>query len=187
MSALVRILGDLMHDAQLRQGFNLDPEGVMGRYGLSHAQRSVLMSMNPGTIAAAVQAEITGFPFPDEFPVDGENCLPEANAVVPIYPAPRPGVFRLRPRKIAVADIQNGLFELLVYGQSFSRDASLVVTHGSAQMNITGEHVFGTFRCSRLRAVVAAQQPGAYRVQLKNCPGSANEELFPAPYDLQIV
>ena len=149
--------------------------------------------MDRPTITAAVKAELDNYQLAGgEFPPCSEDYLPELGQVLPQYPDPVPAVLRFRPLKLA----NPPPCELIVTGQSFSRapDAIVkIVAKGTANALAVNSTLFGTFRCSRLRAVVAppgmtnAIAPGMYTVQVVNSPGTPKERVLTASLDLEIA
>jgi hypothetical protein len=179
---LSRIVADLMSERDLRQDFNRRPLAVMRDYNLNAQERRVLYTMDPPTIAnhvaSPLDTQVQSFQIPqDEFRPEDENCLPYAHVGQPQYPAPTPAVFRVTPRVIESADKMNGLFELVVHGQSFSRNPNalirLVDTNGTATDG-QAPFVFGTMRCSRIRCVFGVAA-GTYEVRVFNSPGTPQE------------
>jgi hypothetical protein len=191
---LVHLVSDLIRDPSLRQHFNEDPVEVMDEYELTADERLVLLAMDRPTLTAAVKQQLDNFQLaPGEFPPCSEEYLPELGKAPPEYPDPVPAILRFRPLKVK----KNALpFELVVTGQSFSRspDAVVKVTEKANAANVlaVSSTLFGTFRCSRLRAVVAPQggalaiPPGKYKVEVENSPGTAKAKILPASLDLEV-
>lgn len=190
---VIHLISDLIRKSDVRAAFNQDPNAVMQEYGLDTAAKCVIYSMHPQTIADAIQAEVmsvtTDF-MEGEFPPTDVNCLPEAGAGQPTYPVPTPEIFRLRPQVVSIADHPSGVFEFSVFGQSFSRPSRIVVQRqGTAnKLTVTGEYLFGTYRCSHARGVVTLPgEAGTYDVFIEICPGQAGSKLVSAPYTLEIT
>jgi hypothetical protein len=191
---LVHIVSDLIRDPALRQQFNEDPVKVMDEYELTKAERLILLTMDRPGITAAVKQELDSFQVDkSEFPPCSEEYLPELGQAPPEYPDPVPAILRFRPLKVK----KNALpFELIVTGQSFSRspDAIVKVTEKANSSNTlaVSSTLFGTFRCSRLRAVVAPKGAaltipvGKYKVEVDNNPGTANAKTLTASLDLEV-
>ena len=191
---LVHIVSDLIRDPALRQQFNADPGAVMDEYNLTADERLTLLSMDRPNVTAAVKQELDNFQLAaGEFPPCSEEYLPELGKAPPEYPDPVPAVLRFRPLKVK----QNPpSFELIVTGQSFSRapDAIVKVTEKGNPANAlaVSSVLFGTFRCSRLRAVVAPKGAalviplGKYTVEVENSPGTAKKKTLPASLDLEV-
>ena len=187
---LIKLLHDLMTERSVRRVFNRSPEAVIARYELSATQKQALYTMTPATILVGIADEFANYNFtPGEFPVSSENFLPE-QAGSPEYPAPTPTAFRLRPRRVTYADLPaNHKFELNLYGQSFSRDASCTVTEDTTGQTLVVEYgaVIGTFRCSQFRCIATAVA-GTYTVKVVNNPGGGGlEQQIPVPGKLKIL
>jgi len=166
---LARIVRDLMRDRHLRKRFNENPNEIMGEYGVSDADRAVLLTMDNNQIAAKMpthmQVEVQKFKIPDdEFRAVSEDFFVEDGGADPQYPSPAPGVFRFRPQTrsavvLNAKPVGQRVFELVVFGQSLlDVDLNLVRADG-AVCSRSNYSVFGTFRCSVLRAVFGP--PGA--------------------------
>jgi hypothetical protein len=180
---LSRLVADLMTERDLRQDFNRRPLQVMRSYNLDDQERRVLYTMDPPTISnfmpPPLDAQVLGFGIPGgEFHAEDENCLPYANVTMAQYPAPTPMVFRVSPREIQASDKTGaGMFEVVVHGQSFSRNPNAIIrlidTNGTST---DGEapFVFGTMRCSRVRCVFGVAA-GTYEVRVFNSPGTAEQ------------
>jgi hypothetical protein len=92
-----------------------------------------------------------------------DNCdqLPD-----PAYPSPKPQIKQVRPRQhLVTKDLR-----LNIYGQSFPRDAKVILKKGGTTLTPTDSKVLGTFRTSRMRAVFSkddiAANPGDYEVKI---------------------
>jgi hypothetical protein len=181
---LLNIVADLMRQPELRQRLNRNPMAVIKEYGLDTApqnQLAAFLTMNPVEIGRKLQALMGQAEMePGDFPPPSEDFFQKDGGIDPAYPSPRPGIFRIRPRRISVAEITNNAFEFVVYGQSFvNTKLTLKRTSDGAEANLTHEHLIGTFRGSVLRAVV--RPPGGmgsfsagekYRVVVMNNPGA---------------
>ncbi len=191
---LVHIVSDLIRDPALRVQFNQDPVEVMDEYQLSVDERLTLLTMDRALITAAVKQELDNFQLSaGEFPPCSEEYLPELGKAPPEYPDPVPAILRFRPLKVK----QNAFpLELIVTGQSFSRapDAVVKVTDKANPANTlsVSSTLFGTYRCSRLRAVVAPKgaaltvPAGMYKVEVENSPGTAKKKTLAASLDLEV-
>jgi hypothetical protein len=189
---LVHIVSDLVRNAALRQQFNADPVAVMNTYALTANERHILLSMDRATITDAVKAELDSYNLTaGEFPPCSEDYLPELGQAPPEYPDPVPAVLRFRPLKLK----NPPPLELIVTGQSFSRAPDAVVKvfqkgNPASSLSVSST-LFGTFRCSRLRAVLAPRTgptipAGTYTVQVVNCQGAPTESVLTATLDLTI-
>ncbi len=196
---LLRIVSDLVGDPALRQHFDQSPETFLKNYDpLPEPQRSALFTMDRQKIGAAITAELMGFDVDEtEFPPCSEEYLPEGS-VDPLYPDPKPSIFRFRPKHVKLSDLSEPKFELIVTGQSFAPGATLEI-----QKKVGGDTapklgvsytLLGTYRCSRIYAIVGpppgqtpAIPPGAYVVKVINSKGKPNELPIQAPSDLTIV
>jgi hypothetical protein len=196
---LLKLVVALLDDKDLQQRFNEQPLKTVKDFGLSDEQRGTLYTMDRDRIALAVADEIASLegrirasePDEDSFPRCSEDYTPDVNLITAEYPSPRPALFRLRPRVHTREQDVSGpkplkRLEVVVTGQSFSRkpNAKLVITalDGQATTPRVSNHVFGTFRCSRivgrLTPATGAQaiEPGRYSFHVVNSPGTANEE-----------
>jgi hypothetical protein len=179
MPGLTDLVAALMRDEKVRSKFNHQPEVVMAEYQLSSNQRAGLLSMNPATISTAIQDELINFQNTvldaKEFPLTDPNFTPEPGGGGPMYPAPLPQVFRIRPK---TAPAGGAAFELTIYGQSFSQVGTDVVInqHGSStKLVVQNVLTFGTFRCSGVRVLVTPSGPaGSYDVTVLSCKTPPN-------------
>jgi len=192
---LTILVRDLLESARLRRRFNAHPERVMQEFGLDDQERCILYTMDPAIIQnevfPPVGLQLGGFSIPaGEFQPTAPDCIPDPGVAVPQYPVPKPALFRVRPRRITPADLMvhdvggvvTRYFELLVHGQSFSRNPKpkVEIRHqgNSATLQTDRTHLFGTMRCSQLSVLVVAPpldpgHAGTYEVELTNCPGTA--------------
>jgi len=203
---IIPLLADLMNDHKVRRRFDRQPEAVMDRYELSDKQKRALYTMNEAGICLGVLDQLAGYQFPQrEFPITSENFLldpwgdsetsraraprtrfhedlrrraeSDDDVIDVLYPKPEPKAFRMRPRRVRTKDLHNGRFELNIYGQSFSRDATCMITRedtDDTQLPIDDERVVGTFRCSQLRSVVTANASGRYLVKVISNPSEGS-------------
>lgn len=189
---LLMLVGALMRDEDVRRRFNEKPKRVMKQYKLTSDDRDVLWAMDPAKIVSSVNGLIADLKQeithaanqmdPDEFPPIDDDYVETSG---PLYPDPKPAVFRVRPRKIELPAATHPSvcesFEIKLFGQSFSRDPEATVEVTGAQQMLAEAAVLGTFRCSRMCVVVRVQAGGIvpagdYTVTLVNCPGGTNEE-----------
>lgn len=180
---LTRMVADLLQSRALRQSFNRRPLQLMNAYNLDATERCILYSMHPPTLAQhlapPVDTQVQNFNIPaGEFSPESENCLPDPPAAAPQYPSPIPSLFRVRPRIIDPAiHVINGFYELIVYGQTFSRNPNAMVRIVDANGGRTdgqATFIFGSMRCSRMRAVFP-YVPGTFELRLFNCAGMPAE------------
>lgn len=184
---LLKLVASLLDDKGLRQRFNQDPRLVMTEFGLNAAERNKLLTMDPATVAAEVALQFNAFEqevnngnvVPGEFPPCSEDYKPELGSGGSEYPAPTPAIYRIRPRTISHAEVAAAgeKLEVVITGKSFARDpdatAKVRRLSDSATWNVNSQ-LFGTFRCSRLVAVVGPKPPettlaaGNYQIIVRN-------------------
>jgi hypothetical protein len=189
----MNLLADLMRKPELRERFNRDLMGVVAEYGVDTApagQLEALLTMDAPTIAAKLQSLFQQAAMrPGEFPPPGPDFFSEDGGIDPMYPSPRPGVFRVRPRQVSAAVVNAKpvhAFEFVVYGQSFVNvELKLKRVHPvvGAYARLSVPHLFGTFRGSMLRTIVSPPQGepnftagNKYQVIVLNQPGTGSEE-----------
>ena len=198
---LLKLVAAMLEDASLRKRFVEKPNEVMNQYRLDATERAALLSMNPDTVKQAVNAQVGAFiaqignyqPAEGEFRACDEDYLPELGSAESEYPSPLPAIYRVRPLQTKVGSVSKGL-ELIVTGKSFDRDAALEVSPAGATEDwwpVPAE-VFGTFRCSRLRAVVhdKTNHPlpaGHYRIRVRNNGTLLESPTKANPYDADFV
>ena len=202
--SLAAIVRDLMRNKSLRARFNVEPDTVIGEYGLDDAARAILLTMNPGVIAPAVpaymRAEVQAFQVPNgELPACNENFLVEGGGADPQYPTPAPGIFRYRPKTISAAEINAKnvvTFEVVVFGQSFlDAELHLIRQGDNKEAVLTNPFVLGTYRCSIVRAVVSPVQGdnGKFRandeftIRIITSPNTANAANHDAGVRLKVL
>lgn len=171
--ALLELVRELLTSAKLRKEFNADPSGVIDRAGLSDDQKAAFYSMDLEIVGEAVKQEIMDVDvdtlLEGEFPITSDMFLPEDDESDAEYPDITPMAFRWFPK---TAKISKPKHEINIYGQSFSRDAKLVLTPKTGSgpdLTVKGNRVFGTYRCSQLRAVVRSPSAkGIYKMKIQN-------------------
>jgi len=174
---LIRLVSDMMHDDRVRRRFNAAPFAVMDEYGLSVEARGVLHKMDFQAIGDFISKEFTDeWTFPDW---DLPETDPECMGVAGEYPDPKPHVDNISPD---IAKKAAKSVEVIVTGEGFSRDASLAfVGDDKSVLEATELEVYGTYRCSHLKAVVDLTKATiqGYTVQVIVSPGDANELELP--------
>jgi len=206
---LTEIVRQLMLSRELRGRFNRNPEAVMSEFFLTDEERHILYSMDATTISPEVfppiDTQVGAFNIPQgEFRPAGPNCVPDPGVAMPVYPAPKPGLFRVRPRQVTPADLLTvkdnpgnvtaSFFEISVFGQSLSRDPLplTTITHkaSGATLTIDTTRVFGTMRCSQLTLLVVAPTTAAgvgdYEIEVTNCPGTAHQDVIGNKLELRV-
>jgi hypothetical protein len=178
----------LLDDKELRRRFNDHPKRVMNEFGLSSAEKSTFLTMDPHTIAVEVKAQFDAFEQEiesaeveaGEFPPCNEDFKPELGATETEYPSPTPGVYRVRPRKATRTEIAAAgeKLEIVVTAKSLARDPDPTVKvrrlSDAKEWSASKPELFGTFRCSRVRAVVVPRDTettiatGGYQVLVIN-------------------
>jgi len=153
------IIADLMRDADLRQRFNRNPKAVIKEYGLDATgddQQEQFLTMDKVKIAAKLQALFLNFEMrKGEFPPPGPDYLTEAGGIDPMYPTPKPGVFRARPTHPPAG----ASFEFVVFGQSFVNVQlqlkRILPAAPPAVAQLSPPNAFGTFRACGLQTVAS--------------------------------
>ena len=162
---LLRIVHDLMVNPQLRQRFNQNPNAVIKEYDLDGAdeqQLETFLTMNPVDIGTKLEALVHNLRLkPGEFPAPSEDFFQEDGGGEPFYPDPKPGVFRIRPRRVRLAKAQQP-FEFVVFGQSLIEgrcDLELLrvtpANPANVRLDLSQPVVIGTLRGSKMRTVVS--------------------------------
>jgi len=173
---LIRLVSDMMNDDRVRRRFNAEPFEVMDEYGLSVEARGVLHKMKFEDIGNFISKEVTDWEFP---PWDLPETDPECMSVGGEYPNPKPHVDKISPDSAKKAA---KVVEVTVTGEGFSRDATLAfIGADKSVLEATEIEVYGTYRCSHLKAVVDLTKASvqAYTVQVIISPGDANELELP--------
>jgi hypothetical protein len=185
---LLKLVAGLLARNDLRHRFNQDPMAVITEFGLTTAERGILFSMDTKDIGKAVAKQFEQFekevreaePDETEFPPCSEDYKPELSAGRTEYPSPTPAVYRIRPRKVLKSDIASAgeQVELIITGRSFCRDplpyAKIRRMQDGVTWNLADVQLFGTFRCSRLRATFNKHEDdneisiGGYQIIVNN-------------------
>lgn len=186
---LLRLVHDLLEHREVRMRFNTSPARIAKDYALTPSEEGALFSMNGSRIGAEIGAQLNqiNYAFMEgEFPILSPEFRSSApGAVAPEYPSPKPEIFRISPSQVSIAA---GSFEFHVFGQSFSHDAGIELASGGQKLAITGEAVFGTFRCSRAYGLVTPPTaPGEYAVTIINSPGASTRTPITTPLRLKVT
>ncbi len=162
--ALFKLIDDLMRDRPLRRRFGVEPREVMSEYGLSKRERRILLTMDPGEIAAKVPAEmrdeVNAFQLPPgEFPPASDDFLSEGGGLDPQYPSPAPGIFRYRinPPFLYAKDTTTTPPTIL---RGFSADLVNTTASGSIELTVFGQSFVDT-EYSQLKLVRVKPNDGA--------------------------
>jgi hypothetical protein len=192
---LLKIVAAMLHDPEVRRRFNERPARVMDEYALTAAEKEALLTMKLPKILAQVQNEFPAFEAeitaatvtPGEFPPPREDFFVEDGGADPMYPSPRPGVHRFKPRRPSANVLNNKVvkaFELVVFGQSLlAVNLTLKRISDGKEARLGILHRFGTYRASILRVVVSPPVNEAtftandqYHVIVTNQPNTASAE-----------
>jgi hypothetical protein len=169
--------------------------------------------MNALAIAKAVELEFPTFrdevedaqkkvvpipPCSEEYRDDAEYG-PFGDEPRVMYPAPDPHIYRIRPRRVRKSDLKPGKerTELVVTGRSLCPDPEPIVLVKRLSDGATwelGTNLFGTFRCSRLRAVLTPRDgdggeiaAGFYNVIVRNNFKPIERVREPGEADFEVV
>lgn len=187
---LLELIHALVHDREVRRRFNTNPDHVAKRefQVTDPAALGALYSMDPAKIAQEIGTQFTSFNYSfmdGEFAPCGHRHQERPRGTggggfaTAQYPAPTPKIFRIEPPTAKAAD---GAFELCVYGQSFSPDATIEVVPAAGGPSLAVGHgrVFGTFRCSEAYGVVSPAA-GTFDVVVVNAPMSPHKTRISSP------
>jgi hypothetical protein len=209
-TGLLKLAAALLRDRQLRMRFNHEPDQVIAEFQLTPAHRSLLYSMKAKEIGDAIETVAPTFaqevrgktPDPREFPPCDDQFLEDLDIGRTEYPSPEPQIQFIRPKRVKLQDL-DGLpgdkkFALTISGQSFARDPdpSVRVRHIPSQTDLMVQsYLAGTFRCSRLVAIIAnptptGLSPGIYKVIVTNngsdiTRGNPNTPKFAFDFEIQ--